>query len=411
MSPALMELDEARRLVLDCARPLEPQRVALEEALGRVLTRDLASPGPVPDFDNSAMDGFAIRCADVREASENRPISLELVGESRAGHPLEQTLGPSQAAVISTGAMVPRGADAVIALERASARDGHVQITETVELGNDIRRAGEDIAAGTVVLRAGLILGPAALGVAASLGHVELPCARRPRVSVVTTGDELLEPGQAPRPGAIFNSNGRTIPALVRATGAAPQPLRSVGDDAEATRQAIVAALDDADLSVICGGVSVGPHDHVRPTLALLGVKERFWGIALKPGKPTWFGTRDGQLVFGLPGNPVSAMVTFTLLVAPALRALLGTSPDRMHLRAALDCDYEKPAGRAHAVRCRLRVGEDGWRATPTGPQGSHVLSSMLDADALALIPAACERVRAGEQVELELLDSGTLPS
>jgi molybdopterin molybdotransferase len=411
MSSDLIELDEARRLVLECARPLESENVALDAALGRVLARDLASPQPIPDFDNSAMDGFAIRCADVREASEQRPVSLELVGESRAGHPFEGTLGPAQAAVISTGAMVPGGADAVIALERANARDGRVEITETVKRGNDIRQAGEDIAAGSVVLRAGRVLGPAALGVAASLGHAELPCTHRPRVAVITTGDELLEPGQAPRPGAIFNSNGRTVPALAQAAGAAPDPFTSVGDDADATREAIAAALAGADLIAICGGVSVGPHDHVRPTLGELGVEERFWGIALRPGKPTWFGTRERQLVFGLPGNPVSAMVTFTLLAAPALRALVGTDPDRMRVRATLEHDYEKRAGRAHAVRCRLRLVEDGWRASPTGPQGSHVLSSMLDADGLAIIPAACELARAGDTVDVELLDEGPVPS
>lgn len=411
MPSTLTDIDRARQLILDRARPLGQEQVAIDDALGRVLARDLDSPGPVPGFDSSAMDGFALRCEDVREASERSPVNLELVGESRAGHPLAHVLGPSQAAAISTGAVVPPGADAVIALERASARDGRVQISETVELGNDIRLAGEDIAAGTLALPAGRTLDAAALGVAASLGHAELPCTRSPRVSTLTTGDELLEPGRAPRPGAIFNSNGRTIPALVRSSGASPRALLSVGDDARATRKAIAAALSDSEVIVICGGVSVGAHDHVRPALEQLGVQQHFWGIALKPGKPTWFGTREQQLVFGLPGNPVSAMVTFVLLVAPAVRALLGASTIRRRVRAVLECDYDKPPGRAHAVRCRLRAGEDGWRATPTGPQGSHVLSSMLEADALAIIPAACEHVGAGEQVELELLDRNPWPS
>ena len=411
MPSNLTDIEQARALVLECAAPLEHELVLLDEALGRTLARDIWSPGPIPHFDSSAMDGFALRCEDVRDASEQAPVSLELIGESRAGHPLAHTLGPSQAAVISTGAMVPAGADAVIALERAATHAGRVQINQAVRAGNDIRLAGEDIAAGSLVLRAGRNLDPAALGIAASLGHPELACTRRPRVSVITTGDELLEPGQPPRPASIFNSNGRTIPALTRQVGASTGAHVSVGDDAQATREAIASALAECEVTVICGGVSVGAHDHVRPTLAELGVHEHFWGIALKPGKPTWFGTRDGRLVFGLPGNPVSAMVTFILLVAPSLRALLGASPVRHTAHAALACDYRKPAGRAHALRCQLHADSDGLSAAPSGSQGSHVLSSMLDADALAIIPAACEHLAAGERVELELLDGQVAPA
>jgi molybdopterin molybdotransferase len=408
MPSALTDIEQARQIVLDCTRPLGHEPVTLDEALGRVLAEDIGSPDPVPPFDSSAMDGFAIRCEDVRDATDRAPVVLELVGDARAGHPLELAVGPGQASRISTGAVIPTGADAVVPLERAHASDGMVALHEPVGPGNDIRRSGEDIAAGTVVLRRGVTLGPAALGVAASLGLAEIKCARRPRVSVITTGDELLEPGAARRDGAIFNSNGRTVLALAREAGATVQRPVTVGDSPNATREAIAAALSAGEVTVICGGVSVGEHDHVRPSLAQLGVEERFWGIALKPGKPTWFGTRDGRLVFGLPGNPVSVMVTFVLLVAPALRALLGASNARVRLRAALACDYDKPPDRAHAVRCRLHPGEEGWRAEPTGPQGSHVLSSMLDADALAIIPAACEHVGAGEQVELELLDRST---
>ena len=400
MAAALLEIDRARELVLECASPLEEEAVELDDALGRVLSRELISTVAIPSFDSSAMDGFAVRSEDLRAAREDAPVSLELVGESRAGHPMGRPLGPCQAAVISTGAVIPEGADAVVPLECASTGDGRVQLRDSVPAGNDIRRSGEDIAAGTVALDAGRTLGPAALGVAASLGQPRLRCRRRPLVSVIATGDELLEPGAELGPGAIYNSNGHAVPALARRAGALTAAARAVGDDPKATRELIGAALGTSDVLVLCGGVSVGAHDHVRGTLAELGAEQVFWGIALKPGKPTWFGTRERQLVFGLPGNPVSAMVTFALLVAPALRAMMGASTVRREARGTLTRDYEKAAGRAHAVRCRLEADEAGVRATPAGHQGSHVLSTMLEADALAIVPTATERVRAGEQVE-----------
>jgi molybdopterin molybdotransferase len=404
MPSELLELDRARELVLQSTSPLGEELVALDDSLGRVLTRALRSTGPIPSFDSSAMDGFAVRSGDLAAAGEDSPVALELVGESRAGHPMREPVGPRQAAIISTGAMIPEGADAVIAIERVSTDDGHVHVREPVPAGNDIRRSGEDIRAGAVALGAGRTVGPAAVGVAASLGLASLPCARRPLVAVIATGDELLEPGAQPRPGAIYNSNGHAVTALARRAGAVTMAAGTVGDDPQATREAIAAALGASDVLVLCGGVSVGAHDHVRRALAELGARQHFWGIALKPGKPTWFGTREHQLVFGLPGNPVSAMVTFTLLVAPALRTMMGSARVRNEARGILTEGYRKPAGRAHAVRCRLRTDGGSLHATPTGHQGSHVLSAMLDADALAIVPSATERVAAGTEVELELL-------
>jgi len=403
-STTLLEIDRARELVLECALPLGVEPVPLDDALGRVLAQQLRSDAAVPPFDSSAMDGFAVRSEDLVAAREDAPVTLAVVGESRAGQPMSEPVGPSQAAVISTGAVVPAGTDAVVPIERVSVHDGHVRLHEPVAAGNDIRRSGEDIRPGTVVLEAGRRLSAAAVGVAASLGRAQVECGRRPLVSVIATGDELLEPGEPSRAGAIYNSNGHAIPALARGVGADTQAPGSVGDDPRDTRRVISQALGASDVLVLCGGVSVGPHDHVRGTLAELGAEERFWGLALRPGKPTWFGTRGQQLVFGLPGNPVSAMVTFTLLVAPALRAMSGATQLRHRARGTLTSDYEKPAGRAHAVRCRLQMDERGLRATPAGHQGSHVLTTMLDADALAIVPSATEHVGAGETVELELL-------
>jgi molybdopterin molybdotransferase len=274
----------------------------------------------------------------------------------------------------------------------------------SVDPGNDVRRAGEEIGADEVVVAPGTWLGPAHLGVLASLGRAEVRCFMRPRVSVLTSGDELVAPGRELAHGAIYNSNSYSVPALAREAGAQVGLTTTVRDEPRATAEALLRALDTSDVVVICGGVSDGEHDHVRPTLAELGVVERFWGVALAPGEPTWFGVRDRTLVFGLPGDPVSATVTFTLFVAPALRALAGAPPAFAQTTAVLARDVAKRPGRAHAVRCRLRASADGWAAEPIGEERSHALASMLGADALALLPSDGAGARAGERVAIELL-------
>jgi molybdopterin molybdotransferase len=257
--------------------------------------------------------------------------------------------------------------------------------------------------AGSTVLRAGARLGPAELGVLASVGAAEASCTRRPRVAVLTTGDELVGPGESRGPGGVRDTNGVSIAGLALEAGAEVGSVARVADEPEATTAALREGLR-ADVVVACGGVSVGTHDHVKPALDELGVEPAFWGVALRPGKPTWFGTRDGTLVFGLPGNPVSAMVTFHLFVRPALLALAGADRSGTVAQAIMDEPYAKAPGRAHAVRCALEARADGWHVRPTGPQGSHVLTSMLGADALALLPAERGDVAAGERVEIELL-------
>jgi molybdopterin molybdotransferase len=400
----LVEIDVALGAVLKRAAPLGAEDVPIRESLGRVLAEPVTSAEPVPGFDNSAMDGFAVRAADTAEASEADPARLAVVGESRAGRPADRELGAGEAIAISTGAMVPKGADAVVRVEdTAPTGDGAVEVRVAVDPGRDIRRAGEDIQGGETVLDTGVQIGPAEVGVLASVDRASVPCARRPAAHVLTTGDELREPGEDLPPGAIRNSNAHSVPALVERAGAELAAIEMVGDDAAATREAIERALD-ADIAVICGGVSVGEHDHVRSALSELGAEQVFWGLRLRPGKPTWFGTAGDSLVFGLPGNPVSAMVTFLLLVRPAIRAMLGADDREFASTAILDVDYEKRRGRAHLVRCQLDLREDGWHATPTKEQGSHVLSSMLGADALAVLSSASETVRAGERVAIELL-------
>ncbi len=406
MAPRPVALEEARSRVLSRVAPLESEPVPLRRALGRRLAEDGASAEPVPAFDNSAMDGFVLRAADTREAAPEAPARLRLVDESRAGAPAAGALAAGEAMRISTGAAVPAGADAVLRLEEAQLDDGHLLVEAAVAPRRDVRGAGEDVEPGRTLLRAGAVLGPAELGVLAAIGRPQVSCRRRPRVAVLTSGDELVEPGEALRPGAVRNSNAYSVPALAELAGAEVAVAGPAPDRAEATREAL-APLLEADAVVVCGGVSVGEHDHVKGALAELGAAEEFWGVALKPGRPTWFGSRGETLVFGLPGNPVSAMVAFLLLVRPALAALGGGDPARPRTRARLGGDYDKRPGRTHALRCRLELREDGWWAHPFPRQGSHVLSSMLGADCLALLPAGSGPAAAGDRVEIELLGAG----
>ena len=379
----------------------------LRASLGRVLAAAVASSEDVPSFDNSAMDGYAMRARDTTGATETEPAQLEVVGESRAGAPYAGAVGAGQAVRISTGAKLPEGTDAVLRVEDAREGPGTVSVSRPLGAGQEVRRAGEDIRAGDVVLRAGTRIGPAELAVAASTGAAEVRCARRSRVAVVVTGDELVEPGKPLPEGSIRNTNGYAIPAQVTEAGGEVASVETVGDDYAATVAALQRALT-ADVAVTTGGVSVGAHDHVKPALAELGVEQVFWGVALRPGHPTWFGTAAGgegrALVFGLPGNPVSAMVTFHLFVRPALARMLGATVTERRAPAVMDVDYAKRPGRAHVVRCTLDVRADGLHVRPTKAQGSHVLTSMLGADALAHLEVERGDVRAGERVEVELL-------
>ncbi len=404
----LTELGAARAQVLGHATTLGPEDVTLEDVLGRILAEAVISTETVPGFDNSALDGFALRAGDTLGAGALAPVLLRIVDESRAGHPARRVTQTGEAIAISTGAMLPEGSDAVVGLEDVRELEGSIEIAAPVEPGAWVRRMGEDIRAGDVALRAGVVVGPFEAGVLASIGRVIAPCVRRPSVRILTTGDELLDPRDQLRPGGVRDANRYTVPALARLAGADVEAVASVGDDDVATRAAVAETLE-CDIAVICGGVSVGTHDHVRPALRAAGAQEKFWGVALRPGKPTWFGTfADGEgretLVFGLPGNPVSAVVTFLLFVRPAIRTLSGDDPRNDRLNAVLDEDYTKQPGRAHAVRCRLLLRDDGWHVRPRGPQGSHVLSSMLGAEGLAIVPAQSDGVATGERIEVELL-------
>src|SRR3954468_10936252 len=391
----LISIEDARERVLEAVSPLTAESVALGAALGRVLAEEVVAELDVPPFRNSAMDGYAVVAGAAGE--------LPVVGESRAGRPFEGALEGGEAARISTGAAVPDGADAVIPVERTERAGGAVRVPDT-QPGANVREAGEDVREGQTVLAAGTPLCPAEVAVAASVGRSELRCAARPRVALLVTGDELAEPGAALGPGEIYSSNGWALAGLVQRAGAELVLHETVRDSAEHTRDSLARALDAADLVCVSGGVSVGEHDHVKGALAELGAEERFWGVKLKPGKPTWFGTRGEVLAFGLPGNPVSAMVTFLLFARPALLAMQGAAPGAQRAEAALAQPLELNPARDQAVRVRLEPGRRRWLASSTGEQGSHQLTSMLGAGALALIPARDGELPAGERVLVELL-------
>jgi molybdopterin molybdotransferase len=401
----LVGLEEARRMVLERTTFLGSVGVPVREALGRVLAEEIVAPEPVPAEDNSAMDGYAVRAGDLAGARPGSPVVLRVAGESRAGQPAATPLGAGEAIAISTGAVAPVGADAVVPVEMTARRNGLVEVGGEVAAGANVRRAGEDIGAGAQVLAPGCRIGPAELGALALVARAEVECARRPRVGIAISGDELIGPHERMRPGAVRDANSHTVPALAAQAGAEVPILEPVPDSPEATREGLARALE-ADVTVICGGVSVGPHDLVRPALAELGVEQVFWRVALRPGKPTYFGVHPdgGGLVFGLPGNPVSAMVTFLLFVRPALLAMQGHDPWPRRLDAVFACDYAKKPVRAEAVRCRLATEQGTRVATPTKEQGSHVLTSMLGADGLAILPAASAGVQAGQRVVVELM-------
>ena len=395
--PELRSIAEARADVLAHVRPLASEEVAVERALGRHLVDDVRAAADVPAFANSAMDGFAVRSGPAGR-------TLRLVGESRAGAPFAGVLGDGEAVRTSTGAAVPEGADGVLQLELADEDPaaGTVTTRDEVAAGRNVRAAGSDVEAGTTVLRAGTRLGPAELGVAVSAGLA------RVRVGAVPTRRRPHDGRRAaPRPAPSSRTASCTTPTAWRwpawspARAAASSSRGASRDRADATRAAIAQALGSARVVLLSGGVSVGPHDHVKAALAHLGVREVFWRVALRPGQAdvVRHGAATGSSSAS-PGNPVSSMVTFLLFVRPALAALQGGDPAPRPGRAPADHRRGAQPGRDEAVRVRLDAGA----ATPTGDQSSHRLTSMLGADALALVPRGEGDLPAGAEVDVELL-------
>jgi molybdopterin molybdotransferase len=404
VSAKLISIEDARSRVLAEASPLPAETIPLPEAVGSVLAGEIVASHSVPPFDNSGMDGYAVRAVDLVDAAAESPARLLIAEIIPAGHVATRSLASGEAATIMTGAPIPQGADAVAQSEITSEEDGYVLVYETVKRGKNIRRAGEDVMAGDRVLGAGALLGPAEIGVLASLGHPQVLVHRRPRVAIISTGSELVEVDQPLGPGQIRNSNSYSLRALCRQLGVEATPFGIVPDDYDATRRAIQAGLE-YDVVLTSGGVSVGRFDFVKDVQDELGVERRLWGVAMKPGKPLAFGVRGGTLVFGLPGNPVSAMVSFELFVRPALLRLMGyRKTTRPLYKAIIEEDVANADGRTYVVRVRAWREDGMWHISSTGAQGSGILRSMVGANGLGFVPGGARGVRAGEEIDFLLM-------
>jgi molybdopterin molybdotransferase len=388
----LLSLEEAQRRILDRVVPLPVEQVGLVEAAGRILAEAATASVDLPPFDASAMDGFAVR-------SEDTPGRLPVVERIAAGRPATRALAGGEAMGIATGAAVPEGADAVIPLEYVVDHDNEIEIADRVALGASIRPRGGDLRAGDVVVQAGQRLGPAQLGALAAAGVADISSATRPRAAVLATGSELRRPGETLEPGQIYEANSVLLGAQLESAGAAVEQLDAVVDDEAAHRAALERGLE-ADLLVTSGGVSVGPHDLVRSVGAELGVEEVLWGVAVKPGKPLWFGVRGRTLVFGLPGNPVSSLVCFELFVRPAVLALQRASEQLPRFEPGTLARSLRPnAARTELVRARSRVVDGGVELEVLTGQDSHMIARAAGANALVLVPAGEEELEAGARV------------
>ena len=388
----LLTYEQAQALVLAHARALSGETVPIAAAAGRVTAAAAYAVVDLPPFASSAMDGFAVRAADL-------PATLPVVARIAAGRPAERSLAPGEAMEISTGGVVPAGADAVVPSEYVVQHDNSVEIEEALAAGTNIRPRGGDIAAGTEVVAAGTRLSPGRVGALAAAGVAEVECVRRPRIVVLATGTELARPGEPLAPGQVYEANGVMLAAALAAVGAEVEQLPAVADD-EASHRAAIALGLEADVLVTSGGVSVGPHDLVRKIEAELGVEEVFWRVAIKPGKPVSFGVRGETLVFGLPGNPVSSLVGCELFVKPAVRALQGVRDPLPPLEdGELAAALRRNTARDDFVRARLRRDAGAAVLEPIVGQESHMIARAAAADALVHVPRGDGELAAGTRV------------
>jgi len=393
--------------ILSVIEPLAPLQLGLMDAHGCVLTEDVVAPAPLPGFDNSAVDGYAVRWDDVSGASEHSPTVLPVTGDVAAGPASPLRVQPGLCVRIMTGAMMPAGADAVVPVEWTDGGVASVSITRAPAVGANIRRSGEDVEASDVVLEAGSHLGSAQIGLAAAVGRSRLIVRPRPRVVVVSTGSELTEAGQPLLPGRIVDSNSPALTAAAIEAGAIAYRVGIVPDDPRELAATLEDQLVRADVLVTSGGVSVGAYDVVKEVLSRIGTVS-FDKVAMQPGMPQGFGTigPDSTPVFGLPGNPVSALVSFELFVRPALRKMLGATPlERPRVRAVASAALTSPLGKRSFLRVSLGVEQGAYVVTPVSGTGSHLQAGMARANALAVVPEGVERVAAGDPVEVLVLE------
>ena len=402
----LLSVEDARERVLSQIHALAPLQLPLTEAFGCVVAEDALADRDLPEFASSAMDGFAVRSTDVAEATPDRPIDLKIVGRALIGRRPEAVVGGGEAVRIATGAPIPAGADAIVPIENASSADEMVSVFDAPPAGQHIRPAGEDVKEGQVLVAAGKRLGPPELGLLANAGFPHPTVHPRPRVIVLSTGDELIPPTESPEFGQIRDSNAYTIFGALRDAGAIPVLAGIVKDDVDALKETVLSYLIQADAFVSSGGVSVGERDVVKAAFFRRGDLD-FYKVAMQPGMPQGFGQIEGKPYFGLPGNPVSVFVSFEVFVRPAILKMMGrTQLFRPEVTATLAEDVVGPKGKLQFARVNLARTGHGWIATPTGARGSNLISTVVRANGLAMVPAGTAVAPAGSEVRVMVFRS-----
>ncbi|MBI3756295.1 MAG: molybdopterin molybdotransferase MoeA [Deltaproteobacteria bacterium] len=409
----MISVEAALEIILSEVKPLGMERVNILSALGRVLGEDISAGMDNPPWDNSAMDGYALRASDTKGASKNRPAILKIIEDLPAGYVATRVIKKGEAIRIMTGAPIPKGADAVVMVEETEIQGqgargkGQVKIFKEAKVGDNIRKAGEDFKKGDIVLRKGMTIRPAGIGMLAAVGKSNVYAYQRPKVAVLSTGDELVDIEETPVSGKIRNSNSYAIAAQIKACGAVPVQLGIARDNKKDLEEKLKFGLT-ADCIVSSGGVSVGDFDFVKDVLKQMGSEMRFWKVAMKPGKPLAFGVIGGKPAFGLPGNPISSMVAFEQFVSPAILKMMGK---RAIFKRAFDALLTKPvkkkAGRMHFVRATVEQKNGRFYATPLEGQGSGILSAMVKANCLIILPEDVKDVEKGSTVKVQPLDEG----
>jgi molybdopterin molybdotransferase len=405
----MISYEAALSRILAVIRPLGLEKINFLDTLGRVIGEDIVASRPIPPKDNSAMDGYALRSADICGASRERPVVLDVIEDIPAGAIPQKRIGQGQAARIMTGAPVPEGADAVLRMEDTEKEGQAVRIFVEVPAGQDIRWAGEDVRPGETVITRGDMIRPAEIGMLAALGRSFISVHQKPRVAILATGDELVDVDETPSSWQIISSNSYATAAQVLDCGAIPLQIGIAKD----TREDLAAKLQSAlraDLIISSGGVSVGDYDLVKDVMREMGNHMQFWQVAMRPGKPLAFGDINGIPLFGLPGNPVSSMVSFEQFVRPSLLKMMGhRNLFRRTIQAVLTVSIEKKKGARHFIRARITFEDDRYLAVSTGEQGSGILKSMVKANGLIVLPEDTASVKVGEMVTVQLMDLSLL--